>query len=248
MIEGNETRYVRYPDGHSELIGRGSLGTDPRARGMLITEGGTHIVFQTRNFGSATAQQLEPERSADGHHGGLRPHRRRSHPRGLAAAGRRHPGGRRRRHLPRRLRRRQRHRLRNRRHALPAQGQRRHLRDRQRRHLRRRLRRRRADLLPRRRRPARLRHRIEEVVAFSETGDVTPVNVAPDGTRAYFVSPSVLGEENPNGALAQAGKENLYLSEEGAISFVGTVTDRDVEGEVNNRRHDRRPRASGPER
>jgi hypothetical protein len=64
---------------------------------------------------------------------------------------------------------------------------------------------------------------------------VTPVNVAADGNVAYFVSQSALtGEPNPNGQVAQGGEKNLYRSEEGAISFVGAVTERDVEGESSN--------------
>jgi hypothetical protein len=74
----------------------------------------------------------------------------------------------------------------------------------------------------------------EETISFAESGDATVVNVSADGSAAYFVSPSVLtgGEENPAGDVAQAGEENLYLSREGTIGFVGTVTQRDVEGEV----------------
>jgi hypothetical protein len=63
---------------------------------------------------------------------------------------------------------------------------------------------------------------------------VIPVNLAPQGTRVYFVSESAIGETNPKGDSAVPGEQNLYLAEEdeGAIqiSFVATVTDRDVEG------------------
>ena len=72
----------------------------------------------------------------------------------------------------------------------------------------------------------------EEVINFASTGDAVPVNVAESGTHAYFISKEALGGLNPEGAEAQAGEQNLYLSEEGAISFVATVTDRDVDGEV----------------
>lgn len=70
-----------------------------------------------------------------------------------------------------------------------------------------------------------------ETVAFS-AGTVVPVNISADGSTAYFVSTSKLSSEsNPNGKFAKAGQQNLYLSEEGSIQFVGAVTTRDVEGE-----------------
>ena len=49
-------------------------------------------------------------------------------------------------------------------------------------------------------------------------------------------------EANPNGATPKRAKKTSTSPEEGAISFVGTVTERDVEGEPGER-SDRRPRA-----
>jgi hypothetical protein len=66
---------------------------------------------------------------------------------------------------------------------------------------------------------------------FTSSGDVVPVNVSADGSTAYFVSPTALSvEPNPQGALPVSGEENLYRSQEGAVDFVGTVTAVDVEG------------------
>ncbi|MGN6256710.1 MAG: hypothetical protein ACTHN3_03025, partial [Solirubrobacterales bacterium] len=62
LVEGKPASYVRYPDGHSELLGRGSIGTDLNARGKLITEGGTHIVFETQRLpGQAPPQRIEEQ-------------------------------------------------------------------------------------------------------------------------------------------------------------------------------------------
>jgi hypothetical protein len=70
----------------------------------------------------------------------------------------------------------------------------------------------------------------EETIPFTSTGNATVVTVSADGRSAYFVSPSVLGGENPEGKQAEAGKENLYLSREGQVSFIGTVSEEDVKG------------------
>jgi hypothetical protein len=70
-------------------------------------------------------------------------------------------------------------------------------------------------------------------IDFSGSGDVIPVNISADGTTAYFVSPSALSlDQNPSGALPTAGAQNLYVSREGTIAFVGTVTEGDVEGGI----------------
>jgi hypothetical protein len=61
------TTYIRYPDGHFELVGKGSIATDPEVGGKLISEGGGHIIFTTGTFAStSTAIQIEPDAAPDG--------------------------------------------------------------------------------------------------------------------------------------------------------------------------------------
>lgn len=234
VIDGKHTQYIRYPDGHSALIGRGSLGTDQAARGVLITENGSHIVFQTTSV-SAVPQQLEPNAPPDGTEAVYdRTADEVTHVVSLL------PGD-----------------------ITPAAGQNAkylgasvdgegiafsiggtlYLREDN------------AETYE-------IGNSIEfagvsvggerifyveggdlyafdtdteEAIAFSAVTKAVPVNVAPDGTRAYFVSTEAIpgGGQNPNGAFAKAGQRNLYLSEEGDVTFVATVTARDVEGEVN---------------
>ncbi len=225
VVNENEGGYIRYSDGHSELIGRGSLGTDPQARGRLITEGGSHVVFQATNV------QLEPnapppgiravyDRTADEiTHvvsllpGNVTPTKESTYLNastdGTAIAFENEGT------LYLRLNNAVTFQIGSKgavfagvsnggKRVFYVEGN---------------------DLKA-------FDTEEEKVIDFSETADAVPVNVAPEGTRAYFVSEAAIPSSgpNPNGAEPQLGEQNLYLSEEGAITFVATVTERDVEG------------------
>jgi hypothetical protein len=227
------SEYLHYPDGHSELIGRGSEGIDPTSSGKLITEGGGHVIFSTENESSTKPVKLEPDAPPTGTTavydrtidpvsgveqthvasllpGDLTPTSNATY-RGASADGEGiafEIGGT----------------LYIRKDntttyeigtevtfaGVSAGGERIFYVEG-------------GDLKA-------FDTATEGVIEFSDSGDVTPVNVASGGARAYFVSPSALGGTNPQGDSAQPGGQNLYLSEEGQVSFVATVTDRDVEG------------------
>jgi len=218
-VGGEKTTYVRYPDGHFELIGRGSIAENPRAAGLLISENGEHIIF--------AANGLEPnappdgtgaiyDRTSDGvtHVVSLLPEDQ------IPAAGQgaRYVGA-----------------------SLDGEGVAFEIEDVL--YLRHdneetyeigenitfaglaeggeRL------------------FYLEEgdlkafdiasgVIPFSTT-DVTVVNISADGSTAYFISNAVLpADSNPRGDLPLAGAQNLYRSREGVLAFVGAVLPDDV--------------------
>lgn len=218
---------IRYPDGHSELVGRGSLGEDPKAEANLVTENGSHIIFTSRvpleEEGPSAGTKAVYDRSATGPThvvsllpGDLTPAEGENASylgasedgEGIAFS----IGG----AMYVRL-----HNTETQKVSEPG-----------------------AEFAGVSKEGGRVFYlkggdlfafdtETEATIPFSTSGDATPVNVASDGTHAYFVSPSVLtGELNPNGEEAKPGAQNLYLSEgEGEISFVARVTERDVEGE-----------------
>jgi hypothetical protein len=247
LVPKGNTAYVRYPDGHSELLGQGSLGVDYEAAGRLISEGGGHIVFSTGVVTSSTPVQLEPgaapsgtraiyDRTPDGitHVVSLKP--------GDASFGAgeeaNYQGA-----------------------SLDglgiafevgktlylryndeetfaigtgvdvagvAEGGKRVFYVQGGNHDKNGIYTGGGDLKA---------FDVQAgVIDFTTAGgDATPVTVSADGTTAYFVSPTAIAGSGPNplGAEPQAGKENLYRSVEGQIDFIATVTERDVKGEYN---------------
>lgn len=247
------TSYLRYPDGHSELLGKGSIGTDIEVLGMRISEGGEHVIFGT-GYGASTdtAVQLEPDAAPpteveveeeiegemkkviklfgtpalyDKTPSGLRVVSLLPGDQPLAAGERAVYMG----------------------SSLDGEG-----------------------VVFEVGTTIYLRYQDEETYEIGDgvvyagiaeggsrvfyleggrlwrfdaatgertpfsSGTVAPVNISADGSAAYFSSTAKLpAGSNPLGAGPKAGKQNLYLSREGTLSFVGTVTERDVVGKYN---------------
>ena len=232
-VLGSATSYLRYPDGHSEVLGRGSLGIDPNAKGWMISQGGGHVIFSTGGSTSAEAAvQLEPEaapdgikavydRTADGttHVVSLKP----GDISFDAGEGAIYQGA----SLDGKDIAFQVNNTLYLRHndaetfeigkgvdfagVVEDGGRVFYLED--------------GNLKA-------FDVASKGVIEFTTSGDAVPVTVAADGSTAYFVSQSVLGGVNPQGDSAQVGGQNLYRSREGQIEFLATVTERDVKGKT----------------
>lgn len=225
-IGGQSTTYVRYPDGHSALIGRGTLADDPRAEGKLISENGAHIIFVSKvrleeNAPSGSTVAIY-DRTADEvtHVVSLLP----GDETPSAGSAAKYLGA-----------------------SLDGRGVAFEI----------------GGILYLRHDNAATYEvgpgvtfagvaegggRIfyveggnlkaldidSGVIPFTTVPNTVPVNVSADGTAAYSVSTSVVPKlANPLGQKPKAGLQNLYLSREGVISFIGIVTTRDVAGEYN---------------
>lgn len=231
VVGGEATNYVRYPDGHSELFGRGSLKDDPHASPMLISENGGHMLFTSRvhleEQSPPTGGLAVYDRTSDKvtHVVSLLPGNlppsaaqevsyRGSSPDGRGVAFDVSEGGTSTLYL----------RYNN--EATyevaddatiegVAEGGKRilYLQD--------------GSLFA---------FDIDGgKISFATSGNVTVVNVSAAGTTAYFVSPTKLtSKPNPLGSKAVTGKNNLYESHEGSIKFVGVVSEEDVVGEAKN--------------
>jgi hypothetical protein len=224
-VNGAPTTYLRFPDGHSEPLGKGSLGTDPDAGPHWISAGGTHVIFGAGPIEPLVSDGAIYDRTVDGitHLVSLLPGdptpTEQANFAGASQDGRgiaftlgstlylRYndeetydvaEGAT---------------------YEGVAEGGRRvfYLKE--------------GKLYA---------FDVEAgTIPFTSAGEATVVNVARDGGAAYFVSPSKLtSTPNPLGAKAKLGKENLYLSQEGQIEFLGTLTERDVAGEGSNVRLD----------
>jgi hypothetical protein len=65
-LEGGETVYLRYPDGEFQLLGRGSLGIEPRAEVLLLSREGSHVIFSSSTSEGNPSRQLEPDAPPSG--------------------------------------------------------------------------------------------------------------------------------------------------------------------------------------
>jgi hypothetical protein len=236
LLEGKSTSYLRYPDGRFQVLGEGSIATDPGAQGFLISEGGSHVIFGVGYGASAAAaKQIEPDGAPDGnqaiydrtpdgevHVVSLKPE---DAPLGdgesavyqgasLDGEGVAFTIDS---TLYLRFQNDETYEVGNVDFAGVAEGGN-------------------QIFYVESGRLWRFDAVTGDRTPFS-SGTVTPVIVSPDGSTAYFVSTSKLSSEpNPNGAIAKAGDQNLYISQEGEVRFVGAVTERDVKGRFNGTR------------
>ncbi|HEX5592304.1 MAG TPA: hypothetical protein VFX35_03015 [Solirubrobacterales bacterium] len=222
VVNGTGTIYLRYPDGHTEPLGQGPLGIDPAASPMMIAPGGEHIIFTSmKQLDETAGGNLNIyDRTSDG---GI--HLVSLLPDGLPALNPRYEGASRdgrgivfREGPALYLRYNNEETLEvaeNARFEGVADGGKRafYLKD--------------GELLV---------LDVEAGVIPFATGVDAVVNVAADGSSAYFISSKKLtSTPNPRGEKAKVTYQNLYMSREGSIKFVGIVTERDVDGESKGR-------------